>query len=82
MGTGKTAKGKAAMADRTNLTPNPGTPDELVSPVRLSGRRAAREHVASDPTGDSVCPPLSKPNRVDWWLGWYDERLKRFFGRR
>jgi len=51
--------------------PNPGTPDEEVSPMRLRGRMAARLHLEQ--------PPLRKQDRTDWWLGWYDVQLERFY---
>lgn len=66
---------------RTDLPPSehdPGTPDEMVSDARLAGREAAR-NTPSDVLEVELHVP--KKYRTDWWLGWYDERLKRFYGR-
>ncbi len=51
---------------------NPGTPDDDVSPMRLEGRQAYRK-------ADESLEPAQ--GRIEWWLGWYDEQLRRFFGR-
>lgn len=59
-----------------NTEHDPGTPDREVSPMRLRGRRAYREDNKCD------CPTLGTPDRQDWWMGWYDEQLKRFFKRK
>ena len=54
---------------------NPGTPDDDVPPMRLKGRQAYRDDdKASVPVHDQA-------GKIEWWLGWYDERLRRFFGR-
>lgn len=55
---------------------NPGTLDDEVSPGRRAGRRAYRLTDGKHPTS-----PLRKKHRYDWWSGWYDEQLRRFFGR-
>ena len=53
--------------------PNPGTPDDDVPPERLQGRVAARE---GRPDGAN---PYIGMGRVDWYLGYYDVGLERFF---
>jgi len=58
---------------KVKSTHDPATPDADVSPPRLAGRRAARRR---DRTTE---PPMGDPDRTSWWLGWYDERLKRFY---
>ena len=56
---------------------DPGTPDDYVSPGRLTGREAHRE--GREP--ESTAAALRKGFRTDFWLGWYDEELRRFYGR-
>jgi hypothetical protein len=53
--------------------PNPGTPDDWVSLQRRMGRTAARD---GRPVGAN---PFPGAGRVDWYLGWYDVRLRRFY---
>ena len=54
---------------------DPSTPDDDVSPERLKGRK---EYQAKG--GDAgLLRPTIYP--VEFWLGWYDERLKRFYDR-
>lgn len=63
---------------------NPGTPDGEVSRLRLSGRLAFRRRgmVLGDRLPPELpLPPIGEHGRAEWWLGWYDERLKRFYGR-
>ena len=60
---------------------NPGTPDLSVTCARLDGRQFYRrfpedKHEAADKIG-SIAPD----KRVQFWLGWYDERLSRWYGR-
>ena len=54
---------------------NPGTPDEEVSYMRRLGREAWRQD------DKSTLPLNGRPGRTEWWLGWYDERLRHIFGR-
>lgn len=61
---------------------DPGTPDKDVPAMRLCGRRAWR--VKDEPLDTIIeygCPKPGAAGRIEWWLGWYDERLRRFFGR-
>ena len=61
---------------------DPGTPDDDVSPVRLRGRRAYRHKDESmERLIEYACPEPGAPGRTEWWLGWYDERLRHIFGR-
>ncbi len=53
---------------------DPGTPDLDVSRERLEGRIAFR-------IGDGECPYLHGQPRIDWFLGYYDGRLRRFYER-
>jgi len=55
--------------------PNPSTPDSQVSPGRLEGRRAARVGRLADENPHAG----AKEGRVDWYLGWYDVRLRKFY---
>jgi len=41
--------------------------------MRLRGRRAARRRNQADE------PPIGCSGRVEWWLGWLDVRLERFY---
>ena len=53
--------------------PNPGTPDDDVTPDRRQGRIAAR---AGRPDADN---PYIGMGRVEWYLGFYDVGLEKFF---
>lgn len=53
--------------------PNPGTPDDEIPDDRLVGRIAARGGKSVDAN------PFVRAGRVDWFLGWYDVRLERFY---
>jgi hypothetical protein len=66
----------------TNLDHAPDTPDDEVSEFRLSGRLAARRQAAGvdeRPDNELPLPDRGQPGRTEWWLGWYDERLMRFY---
>ena len=54
---------------------NPGTPDVDISPLRLKGRIDARRGY-----GESISP-FRGYAKIEWFLGWYDERLRRFWKR-
>ena len=54
---------------------DPGTSDDDVSPMRLVGRKAYRKQ------DESSEPVRGMDGRIDWWRGWYDEQLRRWFGR-
>jgi len=58
--------------------PHPGTSDAKVSPWRLVGREAFRSGATP---GHSQSLAVPEGHRVEFWLGWYDERLRRLFGR-
>lgn len=53
---------------------NPGFSDDLVLPDRLLGRLAYR-------AGKPCNAPERGVNRIQWYLGWYDEPLGQFYGR-
>jgi hypothetical protein len=84
-----TPKLAAALNDSVDIEivpieePNPGTPDDQVSRFRMDGRLAARfGPILRDGLPGGLQPPeIGEPGRVDWWLGWYDEQLRRFYGR-
>lgn len=57
-----------------NYHHNPGTPDEDISQERLRGRQAYRRGLPC-----SQNPYPSGAARMDWYAGWYDVRLKRFY---
>ncbi len=52
---------------------DPGTPDGGIPDARLKGRRAYRDKLTE--------PPQGTEGKVEWWLGWYDEELRHWFGR-
>lgn len=56
--------------------PHPGTPDSQVPRQRRAGRLAARRGAKDCP--HTLCEG-SANDRTQWWLGWYDVRLARFF---
>jgi hypothetical protein len=58
-----------------SLVIDPGTPDAVVPLKRLRGRVDFRVGMTEPPAS------IVQNDRVGWWLGWYDERLRRFFGR-
>ena len=60
---------------------DPGTPDVEVSPVRREGRIFYRNHPEDDEVATREATRLAKGSRMDFWLGWYDERLRGFYGR-
>ena len=53
-------------------TPDPGTSDQDVSVDRFRGRVAYRGKPEVQPVGRET---------VQFWLGWYDERLRGWYGR-
>jgi hypothetical protein len=53
-------------------TPDPGTSDLAVCADRLRGRVAYRDAPEVQPVGQET---------VQWWLGWYDEVLRKWYGR-
>jgi len=64
----------ARLSDEAPHYPHdPGTPDAEVAAMRLRGRRAARRRNQADE------PPIGCSGRVEWWLGWLDVRLERFY---
>lgn len=66
---------KPAAVDEAIQEIDPGTPDERVGIKRLRGRVDYREGVQQPSEW------MPKNDRVQWWEGWYDERLRRFYGR-
>jgi len=52
---------------------DPATPDDSIHLRRLEGRLAFRRGKPAD-----TCPHEGLA-RTRWFLGWYDERLKRFY---
>lgn len=60
--------------DRLNIWDHdPGTPDDDVLEFRREGRQGYRSGKGR--------PPKGHKHQIQWWLGWYDERLRRFYGR-
>lgn len=64
---------------------DPGTPDDDVTPMRLRGRLAYRlacRSAGGRPRAFNIEKAVPvKRDRLEWWLGWYDERLRKWFGR-
>ena len=60
---------------------DPGTPDSDVSPVRLAGRERYRQAPEDQRGADEQARGMEKDHRFDFWRGWYDERLRRIYGR-
>jgi len=65
---------------------NPGTPDEEIPVYRRRGRNSYRLGLTCVAiVGYLVIPDIKKDIPVskqkEWWLGWYDEQLRRFYGR-
>lgn len=73
-----------AVVSRTKVDIDPGTPDRLVGEMRLKGRMHARQFASVDHKGFDTfrVHGISKHDAQEWWLGWTDERYKRFFGRK
>ena len=63
--------------DPVSFEHDPGTADGLISKVRLSGRESHRKGYEPEP----MAAALRKSSRTEWWLGWFDEELRRFYGR-
>ena len=61
--------------------PHPGTADDAVNESRLVGRMAFRNARVAGRDMDEAEQEFNKKRPPEWWLGWYDERLRRFFGR-
>jgi hypothetical protein len=56
-----------------------GWPDVHVSKWRRKGREARREFNATGKVSESNECPYSGDWRAEWWLGWYDVQLERFY---
>lgn len=73
-----------AVVSKAKIEIDPGTPDNLVGKMRLKGRMHARQFSDVDRKGFDTfrAHGISKHDAREWWLGWTDERFRRFFGRK
>jgi len=60
---------------------DPGTPNTMVPTIRLRGRTVYRKAPENTHKATRIAYGIDKSNRVVFWLGWYDERLRKWYGR-
>lgn len=69
------------IASQMRLHHDPGTPDDDVSEARRAGRQYWRKHPGNAIRAEMVAILQRERNRAEWWAGWYDERLRKFYRR-